>query len=67
MLIKSVCQTIIKLWLWLYIPIISLSWGHQVLPAQSLVDVLPAKNVVYDDQELTEEASEGGRDHYNRP
>ena len=68
MLIKSLCRIIIKLLL--CIPNISLSWGHQVLPTQSsqaLVEILPAQNVVYDNQELTEEASEGGRDHYNSP
>lgn len=51
------------------IPIIS--WVHNVLSAQSLVeavvDFLPAPNVVNDNQELAEEAGEGGRDHYNGP
>ena len=35
--------------------------------SEAAVDFLPAPNVVNDDQELAEEAGEGGRDHYNGP
>ena len=60
MLINSLCR--------INVPIII--WRHNVLPAHSpeaSVDVPPSPNVVNDDQELAEEAGEGGRDHYKGP
>ena len=60
MLINSLCR--------INVPIII--WRHNVLPAHSpeaSVDVPPSPNVVNDDQELAEQAGEGGWDHYKGP
>ena len=60
MLIKSLCR--------INVPIII--WRHNVLSAHSpeaSVDVPPSPNIVNDDQELAEEAGEGGGDHCEGP
>ena len=45
-------------------------WRHSVRSTQSpeaSVDFPPAPKIINDDQELAEEAGEGGRDHYKGP